>query len=943
MIHQPFLVEASRKNAYPNIKSLPKMLATMASIFFLFKAFCDFPAEPQSFFVIKSIQVMRMSVIFHIEGKTIRNIKEEAKQTMALMEAKKCPRKYRAKNLRRDGKNFFLAHSVKEVLRSISYEPLKATPADIEKAVTDIFDANRDKFLLDREREAEAERMVKLISRWLEWEHVRNDWKLLACEEKVTVPFAGKDIDVRIDALVMRKSIINGQEYIEAIRFDYKSPFLTMRGRSEDTRTDKNADLLLLRLAGEQVADQLGYPKAKYPTYPVFCHLKGKSDTAKQIQDQFEARAGDNVITHEFLAQEIKDLETEFSAILASSAPCGDPDTCKNCAYNDHCNGDFTPHKLEEEEEVPIRTMNEVHLTPNQQTFIDSPAAFQRANACAGSGKTTVVALRVIALLESGVSPEKILMITFTRKAAEEMRERIIGYAKGDALKDEELPVEDVHVETFNSWGQTLIEANYQQLGFTKPPAPVDDVTKKDIIIKLIDTYPPLHMDNRNPVMNTVSSEGVITALVKIFDELKSMHASCENDVNKLANRNVRSIDVPQIWTMYEEYNKALIAANMLDYEDQLRLLLDLNKNGLFSTLGYEHVIVDEFQDSDPNQIEILVQLAQACKPTLQSLVVVGDELQSIYGFRNASPDNLTQFDQYFPGMVDVTLADNFRSETPIIALANHMTKCIARIPKQIISHSTVPGVAPVPMEMKDQKQEDELFTKQIQKLLKNGTKPSDIAVIAATRAELIHFQHVFDAAGIPTVLRVPKVVGDEPLVKAIIALASFIKNDHNRIDLALYAKAMGEDPFDEAMLDKNADAIKQLFDNCKTEEKKIGTFFSLIAPLREDYIADSFATTMESRGFHTLKDYLDYCIKYREYDIKEMASTSREKSDCVSLITVHSAKGLEWDTVLLSMKRFRYSTEAERLLYVAVTRAKSRLLITYTDKQVPFKRLLYP
>lgn len=346
---------------------------------------------------------------------------------------------------------------------------------------------------------------------------------------------------------------------------------------------------------------------------------------------------------------------------------------------------------------------------------------------------------------------------------------------------------------------------------------------------------------------------------------------------------------------------------------------------------------------SDPNQIEILVQLANACKASLQSLVVVGDELQSIYGFRNASPENLTRFDQYFPNMVDITLADNFRSETPIIALANHMTNCIARIPKQIISHSKAPGVAPVPKEITDQKQEDDLYTRQIQKLLRNGTKPSDIAVLASTRAELIHFQHVFDTAGIPTVLRVPKVVGEEPLVRAIIALASFIKNDRNMVDLALYAKAMGEDPFDEAMLTKNADAIKALFDACQTEEKKIGTFFSLIQPLREDYIADSFATAMEGRNYHTLGEYLDYCIKYRAYDIKEMASTAREKSDCVSLITVHSAKGLEWDTVLLSMKRFRYSSEAERLLYVAITRAKSRLLITYTDKQIPFKRLLYP
>jgi DNA helicase-2/ATP-dependent DNA helicase PcrA len=444
-------------------------------------------------------------------------------------------------------------------------------------------------------------------------------------------------------------------------------------------------------------------------------------------------------------------------------------------------------------------------------------------------------------------------------------------------------------------------------------------------------------------MMNTRAAEGVVTALVKIFDELKSCHGSTEDDVRRLANRNIRDKDIPQILAMYNEYNKELIAHNVLDYEDQLRLLLDLNKTGLFATLGYQHVIVDEFQDSDPNQIEILVQLAAACNATLQSLVVVGDELQAIYGFRNATPDNLTSFDKYFPGMKDVTLADNFRSETPIIALANHMTKCIAKIPKAIISHSTAPGKAPVPLEVADQKAEDDLFTKQIKKLLANGMAPSDIAVLCATRKELIHFQQLFDKAGIPTVLRVPKVVGDEPFVKAIIALASYLKDNSNMCDLALYAKSMGGDPFDEAELAKSAKAINDLFDGCATEEKKIGYFFSLIQHCREDYIGDYFAQQLEGRKFHTLRECVNYCCKYRDYDTKEMVSTTKEKSDCVSLITVHSAKGLEWHTVLLSMRGFRYSTEAERLLYVAATRAKSQLLITYTEKQAPFKRLLYP
>ena len=106
--------------------------------------------------------------------------------------------------------------------------------------------------------------------------------------------------------------------------------------------------------------------------------------------------------------------------------------------------------------------------------------------------------------------------------------------------------------------------------------------------------------------------------------------------------------------------------------------------------------------------------------------------------------------------------------------------------------------------------------------------------------------------------------------------------------------------------------------------------------------MAEAFADEVLQKGFHTAKQIMEFCVKYRDYGVKETKSTAREDVDAVTLITVHSAKGLEWPVVLLSLRKFRPASEEEhRLLYVAVTRAKEKLLITHTKKQETLTALL--
>lgn len=858
---------------------------------------------------------------------------------MSLVTARECPRKAFAQSaLPRTSKSSSLRRVMKETLRLLNYDPLTCTNADVRRACKDAFDAKAEK-MLDFEASAECSRLTFLIERWVKWEQQHADWKLMEKDFTETVNFAGKAHEVHIDTLVRRV------DHVEAIQFHYGSPKMNYKGRVETTLPEKNPELLLLELAGEQAAIRHGYRYGgKNPVYASFFHMKGKNDTAKQMELEFNAAPGVNIISHYFAPTERHTLETEFlSRKISPGDACCDPRSCRECVCNDLCFAEFVPHKLEDAPDVELKKINEIHLTPDQERFVALDTGVIRVNAVAGAGKTTVVTLRTLALIEEGADPSKILMVTFTDKARNEMKQRLKAYAEGDALSEESIPVDDVVVETFNSWGQKIIEQFHTELGFTSPPTLVDDVVKKDIIVELLESHQNLPFDFRNPFMNTRAAQGAVTVMVQIIDALKACHAETRDDVRAQVPKYATGEALAQeLLDMYNAYNERLVDLNMLDYEDQLRLLLKLKDLGIFDTMPYQHIVVDEFQDSNKNQIDIIVQLFQHA-PDVKSLVVVGDELQAIYGFRNATPENLISFDQYFPDMEDIPLADNFRSETPIIALANHIIKSTARIPKTILSHNKQPGIAPAVMHIEDQENEQKLFCRQISKFLSEGIAPSDIAILCRNKNELIKMQTVLDKCGIPTVLRVPKIVGEEPYVKAIIALAAFLRDNTDLLDFALYAKSMSQDPFDVTTLGASATAVLDAINACKTEEAKIATFLQLIHHCTDDYVASSFVEAMNNKHFHTLNQYLSYCIKYRLYCTKEAIPTRREEADCVSLITVHSAKGLEWENVLLSMRGFRYSAEEERLLYVAVTRAKKRLLITYTERQRPFLNLISP
>lgn len=852
---------------------------------------------------------------------------------MATKESRACPREvFINQNIGTSKTKFILLRKImKHVIMQID---IGTTPAAVVKQmVSDEFlTCNAVNFMLPFEIEDEQKRMATLINRWLSYEKNQlPQGKIIAKDFSNPIKFAGKERSSTVHLLINRGNAL------EAIRFKYKAPEYNYKARTANTRPEASEELFLLQKSGEIQARKLGITNCE--VYGSIYYLKSKQDKATLLALLFEEKTGDNIITHHFYPSDEAALEKNAVQILPDANKTCDKKECKNCLHFDLCHTEFEKRHLMEQPPVDIKTIDEINLTDAQLSFVSFTEGECRVNAVAGSGKTTIVALRTLALIENGADPSKILMVTFSEKAKNEMFLRLKGFAQGEMMKYSNLNIDNVQIETFNSWGQHILEQHYTTLGFTQKPEIIDDITKKDIIIELLNRHRDLPLDYRNPFMNTMAASGAVMKMVKYIDTMKAAHVETKADVCTALGAKMTDY-AAELLQIYQEYNDKLLSLNAIDFEDQLRLLLKLKDYGIFEQLPYEHIIVDEFQDSNPNQIAIIVELKYS-NPNIKSLVVVGDELQSIYQFRNATPENLVNFSKYFPNMVDIDLTANFRSQSPIIQLANRIIAKTAKLGKIIQAHKNNSKVRPAVMEIDNADQEQDLFTRQVAKLIKDGTDPSSIAILCRTRKELIKQQMLLDKAGIPTILKVPEIIADAPYVKVIIALAAFLKDNSDMNSFALYAKSLGENPFDITALQASADSILKAFGDCTTEVDKISAFMQCLEDAKEDYVGAEFIEKLNSFHFKTLQQYLNYCIKYRDYKVCDSCSTARQDTDCVTLITVHSAKGLEWDTVLLSLKSFMLDSEASRLFYVGLTRAKERLLVTYTQKQQMLADLL--
>ena len=573
----------------------------------------------------------------------------------------------------------------------------------------------------------------------------------------------------------------------------------------------------------------------------------------------------------------------------------------------------------------------------------------------AGSGKTKVLTTRIAYLMEQGISDTNILAITFTNKAAKEMRERLNVMVPGTR----------VFVGTFHSFGLKIIRENLELLGMDKNFTILDSDDVLSLIKKIMKD---LGMD-----IKEISPYFVRNKISFIKNELLT-----DALLDKYFNTEVEK----KVIEIYHAYLKVLKKNNSVDFDDLLKLPVELFKRNSDVLERYQehyqYILIDEYQDTNEVQYKLSRMLADKYK----NIFVVGDPSQSIYGFRGANFRNILDFEKNFKNTEVIKLEQNYRSTKNILDAANSVIKN-NKERKEMELYSTLgDGVKVKYLRSYDEKHEIALIVDEIKKLLKEGYTYQDIAIFYRTNAQSRNVEEVLLKNGFPY-----KVVGsyyfyNRKEIKDLLCYLRLINNTNDDVslrrvintpkrkignksvlDLERRADAAGISMFDaidsgkelefkNIILELQQDALNlsltELIDDVLDKsglKRELESEHTLEADLRLENLMEfkSITASYEARtGSVNLGDFLD--------EISLIADISEHQDDdnVITLMTLHSAKGLEFPIVFITGMEegiFPHQNaflegdagieEERRLCYVGFTRAKERLYLTNARKRM--------
>ena len=573
----------------------------------------------------------------------------------------------------------------------------------------------------------------------------------------------------------------------------------------------------------------------------------------------------------------------------------------------------------------------------------------------AGSGKTKVLTTRIAYLMEQGISDTNILAITFTNKAAKEMRERLNVMVPGTR----------VFVGTFHSFGLKIIRENLELLGMDKNFTILDSDDVLSLIKKIMKD---LGMD-----IKEISPYFVRNKISFIKNELLT-----DALLDKYFNTEVEK----KVIEIYHEYLKVLKKNNSVDFDDLLKLPVELFKRNSDVLERYQehyqYILIDEYQDTNEVQYKLSKMLADKYK----NIFVVGDPSQSIYGFRGANFRNILDFEKNFKNTEVIKLEQNYRSTKNILDAANSVIKN-NKERKEMDLYSTLgDGVKVKYLRSYDEKHEIALIVDEIKNLLKEGYTYQDIAIFYRTNAQSRNVEEVLLKNGFPY-----KVVGsyyfyNRKEIKDLLCYLRLINNTNDDVslrrvintpkrkignksvlDLERRANEAGISMFDaidsgkelefkNIILELQQDALNlsltELIDDVLDKsglKRELESEHTLEADLRLENLMEfkSITASYEARtGSVNLGDFLD--------EISLIADISEHQDDdnVITLMTLHSAKGLEFPIVFITGMEegiFPHQNaflegdagieEERRLCYVGFTRAKERLYLTNARKRM--------
>lgn len=595
----------------------------------------------------------------------------------------------------------------------------------------------------------------------------------------------------------------------------------------------------------------------------------------------------------------------------------------------------------------------------------------------AGSGKTRTITYRIANLLATRVPPYRILAVTFTNKAAAEMRERIAKLTSEEVTRD-------LWIGTFHSVCARLLRRYHDAVGLKRDFVIYDASDQKAVVARALRE---LGYDDRQfppkALLSAISSE------------------KSEGRGPREAKDLGRITDVAL--EVYARYEQALGLANAVDFDDLIlkatRLVEDeTSAAGTDLRLRFQHVLVDEFQDTNLIQY----RLVRALSERTQNLCVVGDDDQSIYRWRGADVRLIRSFKKDFPKATIIKLEQNYRSTGNIVKAALGVIEPSAeREPKELWTDA--PDGDPVRVRaVMDEREEADHVVRGIQSELSRGTSADSIAVFYRVHAQSRTLEESLRKGNVPYQIIGGMKFFERAEVKDLLGYLRLSVNPSSDADLARVintpARGIGDKTV-ERLLDVASessvcafDAIPQAMKELGTAAaKKLGAFKALIegfqleaarlAPselaghilevtgyrelLRKEDTAESDARLGNLEELvGSIQDYEEEASERGETPslsgylerVSLVAATDAAKSGpLVSLMTVHSAKGLEFDAVFLTgmeQEMFPYRgiasgedeelEEERRLAYVAITRARRRLTITYAGSRTLFGQTRY-
>ena len=602
--------------------------------------------------------------------------------------------------------------------------------------------------------------------------------------------------------------------------------------------------------------------------------------------------------------------------------------------------------------------MNIDNLNPKQKEAVLHQDGPMLVLAGAGSGKTKVLTSRIAYLIDNGVSPANILAITFTNKAAREMKERVINLVGYDANY--------IQISTFHSLGLKIIKENYEFLGYDKNFIILDSDDTLTIVKKLMKEL------NMNPKFYNAK-------------QIRNKISSAKNELITPEKFNKIEFD-SQIVTLYKKYCQKLKQGNSVDFDDLLILpikLFEISPNILESYQErYKYLLIDEYQDTNEAQYVFSKMLAAKYR----NIFVVGDNDQAIYAFRGANFKNILNFEKDYPDCKTILLEENYRSTKTILNAANSVIKHNKkRKDKNLWSNNDI-GEKIKYIKTDDEKAEGEFVTKEIKKLV-NEKKVSydDIAVLYRTNAQSRSIEEAMLKANIPY-----KIIGsfyfyNRKEIKDLLCYLRLINNPKDDVSLMRVinvpkrgignvtighitdAAEQNNISMFEAITSGKELAFKQIIENLQKTCQNLSLTEMVEEVLEKSGMKEELTKekTLENEiRLENLEEFKSITKNYEEefgeislddfLNEISLVSDVTEHTDGtnkVSLMTTHAVKGLEFDYVfIIGMEEGifpHYNSimegtndaieEERRLCYVAITRAKKDLWIINCKK-----RLLY-